>query len=117
MKKATDRQKNDSVDIKRGIILLEDSIDVMEYLRKSWSSVEKSLLDKNTQTKSLEETQQSLAPKTKRAALSPVGGEALKKKKEENTTESWTLVQRRASKLIKQRGDRNKLQRSDLTLA
>lgn len=50
MRNATDRQRNISQDVQRGIVLLEESLDVIYSIRSCWRSAELRRREQETQT-------------------------------------------------------------------
>lgn len=83
MEAATDRQRNISMDIKRGLAELEESIDIMDTLRTAWQAAMETL-ESHRQERACENTGQTptIEPESKkRSATSPIAKEPEKKKK------------------------------------
>lgn len=109
MKLATMRQRNISMDIKNGLIEMEETIDVINDYRKMWQSAETALqADKELKQRSSVKAKRKLLPKQsqtvedntpttskKRSASSPKEHKENKKVKEMVTPGEWKFVQSR----------------------
>lgn len=111
MSAAVGRQKNVSIDIKKGLIELEDALNTIEHLRKTWRAAGKHLLRQAVDNQGA--NPESSGGGKKRVASSPVEQETGKKKKETapreerlgssvSTPEQWVKVQKRQQKKRKE---------------
>lgn len=115
---ATRRQRNISADVKRGILLMEESLEVIANLRKSWISAEGRCTKQQTQAtgevnieiiegQAAGPAQESFVttPTTnKRGAASPVEQNTAKRMREANSNE-WQKVKSRKERKAKRKAE------------